>query len=73
MGKNPFKREKIVSKFDVSDIRKIEFVGSYDDDDSVWPQVREWGGMTTRRLFGRGGGGGGGVYSPSCTAVVVWS
>ena len=40
-----------MSKFDVSDIRKIEFVGSYEDDDSVWPQV---GGKECVRL---GGGG----------------
>lgn len=36
---NPFKQQEIVSKFDVNDIRKIEFVGSFVDDESAWPQV----------------------------------
>lgn len=40
MGPNPFKKEKIVSKFDVNDIRKVEFVGSYDDKEEIWPRVR---------------------------------
>lgn len=39
-GANPFKKDKIVSKFDVSDIRKVEFVGSYVDDESAWPKVQ---------------------------------
>lgn len=38
-GSNPFKKEKIVSKFDVNDLRKIEFVGSYGDDEAEWPRV----------------------------------
>lgn len=45
---NPFKKEKIVSRFDVNDIRKVEFVGSYEDNDQEWPKVRE--------ERGRGGG-----------------
>lgn len=39
VGPNPFKKERIVSKFDVNDVRKIEFVGSYVDDESAWPKV----------------------------------
>lgn len=39
VGQNPFKKEKIVSKFDVNDIRKVEFVGSYDDKEEIWPRV----------------------------------
>ena len=39
-GQNPFKKEKIaVSRFDVSDIRKVEFVGSFEDNESQWPKV----------------------------------
>ena len=38
-GQNPFKKDKIVSKFDVNDIRKVEFVGSYDDKEEIWPRV----------------------------------
>lgn len=38
-GANPFKKARIVSKFDVNDIRKIEFVGSYEDNESAWPKV----------------------------------
>lgn len=37
---NPFKKDKIVSKFDMNDIRKVEFVGSYDDKEEIWPRVR---------------------------------
>ncbi|CAN0395200.1 unnamed protein product [Ascophyllum nodosum] len=39
-GQNPFKKEKIaVSRFDVSDIRKVEFVGSFEDNESQWPKT----------------------------------
>lgn len=38
-GVNPFKKETVVSKFDVNDIRKVEFIGSYVDDESAWPKV----------------------------------
>eukprot|EP00903_Cladosiphon_okamuranus_P013073 g12194.t1 len=38
-GQNPFRRDKIVSKFDVNDIRKVEFVGSYDDKEEIWPRT----------------------------------
>lgn len=41
LGQNPFKKEKIVSTFDVNDIRKVEFVGSYDDREEIWPRVSD--------------------------------
>ncbi|CAM9401690.1 unnamed protein product [Ectocarpus sp. 12 AP-2014] len=39
VGRNPFKKEKIVSKFGANDIRKVEFVGSYDDKEEIWPRT----------------------------------
>eukprot|EP00752_Nemacystus_decipiens_P010986 g9763.t1 len=38
-GQNPFRKDKVVSKFDVNDIRKVEFVGSFDDKEEIWPRT----------------------------------
>lgn len=48
---NPLKKTNVVSNFDVNDVRKIEFVGSFVDDMAAWPQV--WDGTRSLRRFSR--------------------